>query len=202
MISRFGESSRWGTGNVRRPVIAAGLAVVLTACGNSAQTAKNPEPTTSAAPRVHQAKVGGIIVLTGADDASGPGHLRIAVKVKNIVANAAGRGAFENPRKGERFAAVRFVFKNVGTTAYQDSPTFGAKLLDTAGHGYDPTVATVSAGPAFGRVVNLPHGRVRSGFIVFAIPRTARIACVQYALNAGYAPEVGEWDVPSASGRS
>ena len=186
---------------MRRPVIAVLMAVVLTACGNSAKTAKNPEPTVSAAPQVHRVKVGGIIVLTGADDASGPGNLRIAVKVKNIVPNAVGRGAFEKPRKGERFAAVRFVFKNIGATPYQDSPTFGAKLLDTGGHGYDPTVATVSAGPAFDRIVNLPHGRVRSGFIVFAIPKTARVACVQYALNAGYAPEVGEWDAPSAGRR-
>lgn len=178
---------------MRRLVLAAGTAVVLTACGTSAQTAKNPEPTASASPRVHRAKVGEAIILTCADDANGPRGLKIAVKVGNVVSNATGRGAFENPRKGERFVAVRFVLKNVGVTEYHDSPTFGAKLIDTEGRGYDPTVATVASGPGFGRVVILAHGQIRSGFIVFAVPKTTRVAGVQYALNAGYAPELGEW---------
>jgi hypothetical protein len=28
------------------------------------------------------------------------------------------------------------------------------------------------------------------------VPKAARIVRVRYALNAGYAPEVGEWRVP------
>jgi hypothetical protein len=180
---------------VRRLVLA-GIAVLLAGCGTSAQTAKNPEPTASARPRVHRANVGDVIVLTGVDDASGTRTLRLAVTVRDVVSTAAGRGAFEKPRKGERFAAVRFVLRNVGTTGYDDSPTFGAKAIDASGNGYDPTVATVTAGPGFARVVNLAQGQVRSGYIVFAVPRTARIVAVQYALNAGSAAEMGEWRVP------
>jgi hypothetical protein len=171
------------------------MAAVLTGCGSAAQTAKNPEPTTTPV-HVHQVNVGTAITLTGVDDASGAGTLKLAVKVKDVVSTAVGRGAFENPRKGERFAAVQFVFKNVGTTPYHDSPTFGAKLIDATGHAYDPTVATVSAGPGFARVVSLLQGQVRSGFIVFALPKDAKIAGVQYALNAGYATERGDWRVP------
>jgi hypothetical protein len=183
---------------VRRLALVAGLtglAVLLGGCGSAAETAKNPQPSDSR-PRVRLANVGDAVVLTGVDDASGTGTLRMAVKVKNVVPTAVGRGAFETPRRGERFAAVRFVFKNMGTTAYHDSPTFGAKVIDSAGHGYDPTVATVSAGPGFPRVVRLTRGQVRSGYIVFAVPKAAKIVSVQYALNAGYAPELGEWRVP------
>jgi hypothetical protein len=183
---------------LRTLVLAAGIAVLLTGCGTAARTAKNPEPTGSAPPRVHKADVGDAIVLSSTDDPNGTGTLRLAVKVENVVPTAFGRGAFENPRKGERFVAVRFVFKNIGATAYHDSPTFGAKAIDSAGHGYDPTVATVSAGPGFARVVNLRHGQIRIGFIVFAVPKAARIVAVQYALNAGYAPELGEWRVSPA----
>jgi hypothetical protein len=170
------------------------MAALLTGCGTAAQTAKNPEPTTTPR-RVHEADVGKAIALTGLDDASGTGALRLAVQVKNVIPTAVGRGAFENPRKGERFVAVRFVFKNIGTTAYQDSPTFGAKVIDASGHGYDPTVATVTAGRGFARVVTLLHDQIGSGFIVFAVPRTARIVTVQYALNAGFATELGRWRV-------
>jgi hypothetical protein len=180
--------------DVRRLVLIAGSAAVLTGCGTAAQTAKNPEPTTTPL-HVHQANVGDAIALTGADDAGLTGTLRLAVKVKKVIPTAMGRGAFENPRKGERFVAVRFVFKNIGSTAYQDSPTFGAKVIDASGHGYDPTVATVSAGRGFPRVVTLLHDQVGSGLIVFAVPRSARIVAVQYALNAGYATELGQWHV-------
>jgi hypothetical protein len=186
--------------DVRRLVLTAG-AVLLAGCGTSAQTARNPEPTASTRPRMHRQDVGDVTVLTGVDDASGTGTLRLAVKVKDVVFTAVGRGGFEKPRKGERFTAVRFVFKNVGATPYNDSPTFGAKLIDASGNGYDPTVATVTAGPGFARVVNLARGQVRSGYIVFAVPRTARIAAVEYALNAGYAPDMGEWRVSLGAGR-
>jgi hypothetical protein len=178
---------------VRRLVLATGVLVVLTGCGNAAQTARNPEPAGSTPPQVQRAVIGQSIVLSGVDDASGTGVLKLSVSVKKVVPTAAGKGAFEKPRKGERFAAVRFVFKNVGPTAYHDSPTFGAKLIDTTGRGYDPTVATVSAGAGFPRVLNLPHGRSRSGYIVFAVPKKAHISCVRYALNAGDADEMGEW---------
>ena len=180
---------------MRRLALVAGLTVLLGGCGSAAETAKNPSPTDSR-PRVRRVSVGDAVVLTGVDDANGTGTLRMAVKVKNVVSTAIGRGAFEKPRRGERFAAVRFVFKNIGVTAYHDSPTFGAKVIDSAGHGYDPTVATVSAGPGFPRVMSLALGQVRSGYIVFAVPRAAKIVSVRYALNAGYAPDLGEWRVP------
>ena len=179
---------------MRRLVLAAGTAAVLTGCGTAAQTAKNPEPTTTPR-RVHETGVNEAIVLTGVDDTGVTGTLKLAVKVKQVIPTAVGRGAFENPRKGERFVAVRFVFKNIGATAYQDSPTFGAKVIDSSGHGYDPTVATVTAGRGFARVLTLLHDQLGSGFIVFAVPRSARIVTVQYALNAGFAADVGRWRV-------
>lgn len=189
-----------------RRFVAAGVAALLgaptTACGTAALPARDPEPTPSVSPRVHRVPVGRAVTLTGTDPANGTAGLRMAVKVTAIISSAAGRGAYEQPRKGERFAAVRLVLKNVGETEYRDSPTFGAKLVDTSGQGYDPTVATVAAGKAFPRVVRLPHGRVRSGLLVFAIPREARIAHVEYALNAGDAPERAEWHPrPTAGSR-
>jgi hypothetical protein len=171
------------------------MAVTLTGCGSAVQTAKNPQPGGSAPPRVHRAKVGEAIALAGTDDAGGAGGLRLAVKVKKVVSTAVGRGAFEKPRKGERFVAVRFVLKNIGGSAYDDSPTYGAKVIDSSGRGYDPTVATVSAGTGFARVVRLARGQAKTGFIVFAVPKKARVTEVRYALNAGLAEDVGAWHV-------
>jgi hypothetical protein len=180
---------------VRRLLFAAVAAMLLTGCGTAVRTAKNPEPTSTPV-KVRQAYVGDAISLSGVDEADGTtGRLKLAVKVSRIVPTARGQGAFENPRKGERFAAVRFVFKDIGDTMYRDSPTFGAKVIDASGHGYDPTVATVSAGPGFPRTLRLRHGQSRAGYIVFALPKTAQIVRVEYALNAGYAPEIGQWRI-------
>lgn len=175
---------------MRRLVLTAGLATLLAGCGTSAETAKNPEPAGSDPPAVvHSAQVGGAVTLTGS------GGLRLAVKVKQVIPHVTGQGAFETPRKGERFVAVRFVLKNVGHTTYDDSPTFGAKAIDDDGHGYDPTDATVSAGAGFRQKVRLRRGQVASGFIVFAVPKKATITEVRYALDAGTAQDRGDWQV-------
>lgn len=178
---------------MRRLVLTAGLVVMLAGCGSSAQTAKNPEPPDdSPAPTIHQARLGDLVRLTGAD-AAGHGRLQLAVKVKQVVRSATGQGPFETPRKGERFVAVRIVLKNLGDTTYDDSPTYGAKLVDDTGQGYDPTVATVSAGPGFARLVRLRRGQTAGGFVVFAVPRTAHVTLVQYSLYSGVAEDRGQW---------
>lgn len=181
----------------RLALTAAVTAALLAGCGNAARTANNPQ-TASPSPtvtRVQRVKVGQTVTLSGADDSGGAGRLRLAVKVKQVVPAATGHGAFQKPRKGERFAAVRFVLKNVGDLAYDDSPTYGANVVDGTGRTYDPTVASVTAGPGFPKVVRLRHGQAASGYLVFAVPKDAKVVAVTYALNAGFAPDRAEWQV-------
>ncbi|MCO5994068.1 DUF4352 domain-containing protein [Actinoallomurus rhizosphaericola] len=187
-----------GSGVVRRLALTAAVtAALLAGCGNAARTANNPQTATpSPTPRVRQVTVGQTVTLSGADDSGGAGRLRLAVKVKQVLPTATGHGAFQKPRKGERFVAVRFVLKNVGDTAYDDSPTYGANVVDTAGRTYDPTVAAVTAGPGFPKVVRLRQGQAASGFMVFAVPKKAKVVAVAYALNAGFATDRAEWRVP------
>lgn len=188
---------------MRRLVLATVLAaVLLTACDSSAQTAKNPQPQSSATPaHVHQVDVGAVLGLTAPAQPGGAGALHMAVKVKRVLPQAPGRGGFDVPRKGERFFAALFVLKNLGRTPYDDSPTFGAKAVDTQGHGYDPTVVSVAAGPGFPKVVRMARGQAKAGYIVFAVPRWTRIASVRYALNGGIASDVGEWRVSGERSR-
>jgi hypothetical protein len=170
------------------------MAALIAGCANPAQTAKNPQsPIPSPTPRIQEVKVGRTVTLSGADDSGGADRLRLAVKVKEIVSTATGHGAFQQPRKGERFIAVRFMLKNVGDAAYDDSPTYGANIVDGTGRTYDPTVATVTAGPGFPKVVKLRQGQARSGLIVFAVPKKAKVVSVRYALNAGFAADRAEW---------
>lgn len=185
-----------GCDEVRMLVLAAGAAVLLTACTSAAQTARDPEPSDSTPPpraTVRELRIGRPVTLTGTDDAGHPGRLRIAVKVDRLLTTAYGRGAWSAPGPGERFVAARFVLKNVGTARYDDGPGYGAAVIDAAGHSYDPMVAAVTAGPGFGRVLRLRHGQARSGYVVFAVPKRARIVAVRYALNGGLAADRAEW---------
>lgn len=171
---------------MRRLVLAAGSAVLLTGCGSAAETAKNPQPPDDSPPlRVHAGAVGAIETLTG------PGRLRLAVKVRQVIGNAVGKGGFDTPRKGERFVAVGLVMKNLGDTPYLDSPEYGAQVVDDTGQGYDPTIASVTAGAGFARTVRLRRGQARAGFIVFAVPKTATLTMVRYTL----AHDRGEWRI-------
>ena len=188
---------------MRRLVLAALPAALLAAgCGSAAQTTKNPEPQGSATPaRVRHVAVGAALGLTAPARPDGTGVLHMAVKVKRVLPRALGRGGFDRPRKGERFVAALFVLKNIGTTPYADSPTYGAKAIDSHGHGYDPTVVSVAAGPGFPKVVRMRHGQVRAGYIVFAVPRATKITAVRYALNGGIASDAGEWRMPETPSR-
>jgi hypothetical protein len=164
------------------------MAVLLAGCGSAAQTAKNPEPADSSPPvHLHSVSVGQVVALTGA------ARLRLAVKVRRVLTHAVGQNHFDTPRKGERFLAVALVLKNIGPTVFQDSPTYGAQVVDDTGRAYDPTVADITAGPGFPSAVRLRHGQVRAGFVVFAVPKAAIVTAVRYSLSSGSAEDRAEW---------
>lgn len=183
-----------------RTLLAAGAAVSLAAClaaCGTASPAEAPSARPSATPTLppQKAKIGVMITLTGADDSGVADKLKLAVEVNKVVLGAAWKGAFAKPGKGQRLVAVRFMIKNTGTALYDDSPAYGAKLVDGDGHTYDPLEAAVANGPGFGNNVKLRHGQSKSGYIVFLVPKIAKIVNVEYALNAGYAADSAQWEL-------
>jgi Domain of unknown function (DUF4352) len=187
-------------GGIVRALLTAGAAVSLAVCLAACGTA-SPTTLSSAAPSAtptlppQRVKVGAMITLTGADDSGEADKLKVGVEVKKVVLGAAWKGAFAKPGKGQRLVAVRFMFKNTGEALYDDSPAYGAKLVDSDGHTYDPLEAAVTNGPGFGNDVKLKHGQSKTGYIVFMVPKAAKIVNVEYALNAGYAADSALWQL-------
>ncbi|MEO3782431.1 DUF4352 domain-containing protein [Actinocorallia sp. B10E7] len=133
------------------------------------------------------AKVGDKITLAGSDE-----ELKIAVTVLKVV-NTKSTDEFTTPEKGNRFVAVRLALKNVGSQAYDDSPSNGAKLIDADDQQYDAALVTgVAAGPLLD-TVKLAPGKGRQGVIVFSVPKKTKLAGFQFALDSGFAPQTGEW---------
>ena len=132
------------------------------------------------------AKVGSTITLTGND----PGE-RMAVTVLKVVDPAHG-GEFDSPGPGKRFVGVEIRLKNVGRANYSDSPSNGAVILDTGNVGYQATLGAVE--PDIGSP-KIPPGQSQVGFLTFEIPKTKKIAVLQFTLDSGFGPDTGEWSL-------
>jgi hypothetical protein len=134
------------------------------------------------------AKVGDTISLRGMDT-------KADVTVLKVVDKAKGADEFTTPDAGKRFVAVQFRITNTGAKAYSDSPSNGAKVVDTEGQGFDSWIADTTAGPSFPGEVDLAPGATAKGFITFEVPKAAKLDKVQFALDSGFADQTGQWDV-------
>ncbi|GAA2752946.1 hypothetical protein GCM10010440_70990 [Kitasatospora cinereorecta] len=103
---------------------------------------------------------------------------------------------FSSPEAGMRFVAVQFRLQNTGTAPYSDSPSNGAKVIDTQGQQFESTISDTGAGPSFTGTTTIAPGATALGFITFQVPSTSRLAQVQFALDSGFAKDVGQWNLP------
>jgi hypothetical protein len=138
------------------------------------------------------AHVGSTITLGGN---TSPGE-KLAVTLVKYVPTTVATDQFTKPAPGKRFAALQFSFRNLGKSAYQDSPSNGAKVIDVKGQSFGSyPVGDVKAGPQFANgLVDILPGDKALGVIAFEVPKRATIAKVQFATDSGFG-EVGEWRV-------
>lgn len=189
---------------MRRALLAMALVALLSACSGGGvvtqadaperttdTTVVTPEPeaTQDATPeRPTSATVGQSITLNGSE----PG-LEVAVTVEKVVTDGLkGNDEFTVPDKGNRFVAVQFLLRNIGTAAYEDSPGNGAKVIDNQSQQYDPAFTESNAGVALPALVRIAPGRQARGFITFEVPAATKIAGVQFGLESGFG-QTGEW---------
>jgi hypothetical protein len=102
--------------------------------------------------------------------------------------------SFFGPSRGQRYFGVEFRLVNTGSAKYDDSPSNGAVVMDSAGHQYDATIAdSITAGPVLPATVRLLPGNVAKGFVVFEVPANARITGAQFTLDSGFADDTAQW---------
>lgn len=158
------------------------------------ETPATEQPSSTLPPppsRSPSATVGKTLDLTGSGDGE-----RLAVTVVRVVDPAGATDEYSSPDADMRFVAVQFRLKNTGTAVYKDSPSNGAKVVDTQGQQFDSTYEGTSAGPAFPGSLTVAPGDTGLGFITFEVPRDSKIAKVQFAMNSGFSDDTGQWNVP------
>ncbi|MFC1402491.1 MULTISPECIES: DUF4352 domain-containing protein [Streptacidiphilus] len=135
------------------------------------------------------AKVGDTIALSGFEGE------KADVTVVKVVDRPKGADEFTAPESGKRFYAVQFRIKDTGSKAYSDSPSNGAKLVDSAGQSYEADFSDTKAGASFPSAVNIASGSSGLGFITFQVPTGAKITQIQFGLDSGMADQTGQWNV-------
>ncbi|MEY9878069.1 hypothetical protein ABH931_007593 [Streptacidiphilus sp. MAP12-33] len=179
-------------------LLIAGTAACNPTTGSSVSTDAKPTTASSGAKSTSgggqssaskAAKVGDTIALKGMDTSAD-------ITVVKIVDNPAGADDYTTPDAGKRFVAVQFRIKVTGGKAYSDSPSNGAKLVDSQGQSYDADIASdTKAGTSFPAIENLALGATGLGFITFQVPTGAKITQIQFGLDSGMADQTGQWSV-------
>ncbi|WP_377269683.1 DUF4352 domain-containing protein [Peterkaempfera sp. SMS 1(5)a] len=181
-------------------LVAAGATACSSTAGSSVATAPKAGAAaggdaTSSAPKKDQqpqkkadAKVGDTISLKGMDT-------KADVTVLKVVDNPKGADEFTTPESGKRFVSVQFRIRNTGSKAYNDTPSNGAKILDTEGQGFDSSLSDTAAGPAFPADVTIAPGGTAKGFITFEVPKAAKLDKLQFGLDSGFADQTGQWNL-------
>ena len=136
-------------------------------------------------------KVGDTLHLTGFKSGEA-----LDVTVTKVVEPAHPKDSFFKPSAGDHLVAVQFRLKNTGTSAYDDSPSNGATVIDKDGQRFSESFNDSTAGPSFPGSVNISPGKAALGFVTFEVPNTARVVTVQFSMDSGFSDDVGEWQVP------
>lgn len=135
------------------------------------------------------AKVGEPITIEGNGEGS-----KLQVTVMKVADPVQSTNDFAKPDAGQRYVGVQFQLKNVGTAAYSDSPSNGAKVVDAKGQQFDATfmVDKIDAGPLLPSSTKIAAGGQALGFLVFEVPDGSQIAKVQFSMDSGFG-ETAEW---------
>lgn len=176
------------------------LALALTACGTADTVNTTPKAdataetstkaATSAPPAKKNATVGDTLTLKGIEDGE-----QLDVTLKQWLPTAKGADEFNVPSDGKRWAAGQFELVNSGSKVYADSPQNGAQVADAQGQRFTSYFGEISAGPQMASDLSLPKGEKALGWILFEVPKDAKIVSVQFAMNSGFSDQTGQWAV-------
>jgi hypothetical protein len=123
---------------------------------------------------------------------------QMSVTLTKVIPDAQPGDQFSAPNAGDRLYAVQFKLANTGSAAYNDAPSNGTKIVDSAGKSFAPTFMVDSVGgcPMFPAVAQIAAGGSLQGCMGFEIPAAAKITAVQFTLDSGLATQTGQWSVP------
>ena len=110
-----------------------------------------------------------------------------------FVQTAHSGNSYETPAAGRRYFAIQWRIKNVGTVAYEDSPSNGTTVADASGQQFQSTIVTsISAGEQISSSLKLAPGRTGLGYITYDVATGTKVVTAQFGTNSGMG-STGDW---------
>jgi hypothetical protein len=167
--------------------VAALLALLAAGCSLTPKQPKStpPPPNTDTTPDL--GGIGTAITLRGT-------ATELEVRVTRVLDPAPASPGDQTLSPRDRFVGVELTLRNIGDVNYSESPLSDSKLLLADGSEADPV--NLLGGPCGGRFalhVTLRPGARANGCVPFEARQGQRPSRFQFALESGFAPEVGTW---------
>lgn len=179
-----------GAGTTNKPV---GLtdkpapAASSSASPSPSDSSSSDDSTPTPAP-ADRAIIGSTIDLKGNTDGE-----EIHVTLVKIVVTDKPSNEFDGPSQGNRWVSIQWRIKNVGTETYDDSPSNGSTVSNSADESYDSTIVIgTRAGAQFSDNLKIAPGHSGLGYITYEVPKKAKIVSAQFGEDSGFG-DSGEW---------
>lgn len=171
---------------MKKPLILATLgaiAVLIMGADDSCGTTETKSDTDTGS---GTAKIGDPITLDG---------FEVTMKVTPVkVIDPVQTSGFDSAGKNKRIVGVEMILQNVGDTAYNDSPSNGARVIDTNARQWDTTLLTSGPCAEFNTATIAP-GSKRRGCLPFEVPTKAKLSEFEFTLDSGFGPDAGIWKI-------
>jgi hypothetical protein len=111
------------------------------------------------------------------------------------VVDPAKPNEFETVPNGKRLVATQFRVKNNSDNEYEDSPSNGARVIDTTGQAYDAGFTTVANCKEFASgEVRLTSGESQIGCVTFEVDKKADVERIRFTASSGFG-SAAEWKI-------
>jgi hypothetical protein len=171
-------------------VLALGVSGCESATVNKTADKGSPEPGSSSQKK-NVATLGDTVTITDKTQ-----DVALKVTLVKVIKHAQASDEFTTPGPGKRFIAAKFRVLNTGDKTYQDSPSNGATLIDSAGQSYSAEIAaSVSNCQGFANgEVTLTSGESQTGCLTFAVDKSVKPQHIRFAAASGFSGSA-EWNV-------
>ncbi len=183
------------------------LAATATACNSDGVDAKPGDSPSAAqssdvvapAPKPDKGgdkgTTGGALTVGGTATVKAKNGAQVAVTLKNWVDPAQSNNKFMTPKPGKRWVAAQLEIVNTGTTAYDDSPANGVKVLDEQNQTFTHSIGETTSGPNMPASVKLAAGEKALGYVVVSVPESAKPKTVTFTPDSGFGKDTAQWAV-------
>jgi hypothetical protein len=189
---------------MRKIITAVALAtgLLVASCGSIAKTSAPGSATpaalasTKAAPSPSNSLSGPVGTVYAVTDQGGG---KMSVTLTQVIDPAQGSDQFTTPDNGNRFVGAVFSIKGISGT-FSDDANNDATLIGSNGQTYSTDFNSIAGYTNFNSgEYNVSPGENSVGAVTFQVPRTVKVAKIEWSASGGFGGAPAEWLVPAAA---